>query len=145
MKPDNIALITSAGGHGFMELLFAQAYGKEVVACSEKTKKEVFEKETADIFNRLSPFIPNMKIATWEEVEAEKYAKVISYRTELTSKKIDKSMWTKFAQTTLSPKYRENLPKYNGLKTSKLNVMLIPQKLISDGKCGFDAKQQSAP
>lgn len=57
MRRKHTALITSAGGHGFMELLFAKAYNmKEVVACSEKTTKEEFEKETEDIYNRLSPF-----------------------------------------------------------------------------------------
>ncbi len=144
MKPKTIALITSAGGHGFMEVLFAKAYGQEIVACSEKTTKEEFDKETADIYNRLSPFAPDMKKADWDEVEALTQNGV-SYRERLLNKHIDSKMWKKFAQTTLSPEYSKTLPKYEGIDTASNNIMLIPQKLFSDGKCGVSAQQQSVP
>ncbi len=144
MKTRNIALITSAGGHGFMEANFAQAYGQKAVACSDKTTKEEFEKETADIYARLSPFIPDMEIATWEQAETlHQYG--VSYRKKLLDKQVGSSMWYDFANTTLSPTHQEDLPKYNSLGAKTFNVMLIPQKLVSDNLCGVSAKQQSVP
>lgn len=144
MNTKNKALITSAAGHGFMELLFAKAYGKEVIACSEKTTKEEFEKETTDIYNRLSSFTSNMKKATWEEAK-NLSQQGISYRERLLSEQVNSDMWDNFASTTLSPTFRDDLPKYKGLHTSTTNIMLIPQKLVSDGLCGVNAKQQSVP
>ncbi len=145
MRRKHTALITSAGGHGFMELLFAKTYNmKEVVACSEKTTKEEFEKETEDIYNRLSPFFPNMKKASWDK--SKKLLKEgVSYRKKILTKKISGAMWKTFAKHKLNPKRRKNLPKFEGVDDKSFKVMLIPQKLFSDGLCGVSAKQQSVP
>ena len=144
MKKKNIALITSAGGHGFMDLNFGQLHNQEIVACSEKDNKEDFEKETADIYERLSPFVPNMKIATWEDAPKIK-ENGISYRKSLLDKELSESDWNKFAQTTFSLKTRNKSPKFRELHSQSLATMLIPQKLFTDGKCGLSAKQQSVP
>ena len=144
MKKKNIALITSAGGHGFMELNFGQLHNQEIVACSEKDNKEDFEKETADIYERLSPFVPNMKIATWEDAPKIK-ENGISYRKSLLDKELSESDWNKFAQTTFSLKTHNKSPKFRELHSQSLVTMLIPQKLFTDGKCGLSAKQQSVP
>lgn len=139
-----IALITSSGGHGFMELNFGKLHNQEIVAFSEKDNKEDFEKETADIYERLSPFVPNMKIATWED--APKIQKNgVSYRKKFLDKELDETEWDGFAQTRLTPENHKHLPKFSGLTSSSLVVMLIPQKLFTDGKCGLSAKQQTVP
>ena len=69
MENKRFALITSSAGHGFMELSFGRAHNQEIVAFSEKDNKEDFEKEVADIYERLSPFVPEMKVATWDEAK----------------------------------------------------------------------------
>ena len=40
-----IALITSSGGHGFMELNFGKLHNQEIVAYSEKDNREDFGEE----------------------------------------------------------------------------------------------------
>lgn len=144
MKKKKTALITSAGGHGFMELNFGKLYNRKIVACSEKDNKEDFEKETADIYERLSAFAPDMEMATWED-RAKIRKKGISYRQKLLDKKLNENDWDKFAQTSLSPQTNKQLPQFRGLNSQSLVVMLIPQKLFTDGKCGLSAKQQTVP
>jgi hypothetical protein len=127
-----------------MEISFGMAYGQEIVACSQQTEKDKFEKETNDIYNRLAPFVPNMKKSSWEEAK-DLTKNAISYREKLLSKQIDNKMWSKFAHTPLTPEYHDKLPNYNGIDSSTKNIMLVPQKLISDAKCGVSAKEQSVP
>ena len=144
LKQKDIALITEAAGHGFMECMFGLAYGKKLVACSLQTEKEKFEKETCDIYNRLSPFVSNMEKAKWEEAE-NLIKNGVSFREMLKKEQTEGEMWNKFAQITLTPKQENNLPNYSSVDSHSTNIMLIPQKLFSDGQCGLTAQQQCVP
>ena len=144
MKNKNFALITSAGGHGFMELNFGKLRNQEIIACSEKGDKEEFDKETADIDERFSPFISNMKIATWEEC-SNVLKNGVSYRKKLLDGEFRDNDWNDFAKTTLSLQENENLPEFEGVNSASFIVMLTPQKLITDGKCGLSVEQQTIP
>jgi len=144
MKNKSIALITSSGGHGFMELNFGKLHNQEIVAFSEKYNKEDFEKEVKDIYERLSPFVPDMKVATWDNAQ-ELQKRGISWRKVLLDKKLNQNDWDMFAQTSLSPKHPKQLPEFKNLQSASDVVMLIPQKLFSDGKCGLSASQQTVP
>ena len=64
MADKSIALITSSAGHGFMDTVYAVAYNQQPFAFSEKDNREDFEKEVDEIYERLSPFVPNMKKAS---------------------------------------------------------------------------------
>lgn len=144
MEDKKYALVTSVGGHAFMELNFAAAYNQEPVVFSEKDNKEDFEKEVAEIYERFSPMFPDIKVATWDE--REKFTEQgVSWRRELLDKKIDATMWEQFAQTGLKPQVQTDLPRFAGIKDDSRNILLIPQKLISDGKCGVTAQQQTVP
>ena len=144
MENRNVALITSAFGHGFMELNFAKAHNVKAVAFSEKETKEEFEKEVNDIYSKLSPFYPKMKKAKWEDMTTLK-EQGVSYRQILLDKQVTDDLWDKFARTTLPPKMQKNLPSFKSLKRSSNNILLVPQKLVSDGKCGLSADQQTVP
>lgn len=144
MDNKRYALVTSVGGHAFMELGFAAAYNQQPVVFSEKDNKEDFEKEVAEIYERFSPMFPDIKVATWDE--RENFAKQgVSWRRELLDGKIDATMWDEFAQSKLKPQVYGGLPKFAEIKGNFRNILLIPQKLISDGKCGITAQQQTVP
>lgn len=144
MENKKYALVTSVGGHAFMELNFAATYSQEPVVFSEKDNKDDFEKEVMEIYERFSLMFPNIKVATWDE--REKFTKQgISWRKELLDERIDATMWERFAQTRLRPQIQTDLPRFAGIKSDTRNILLIPQKLISDGKCGITAQQQTVP
>ena len=150
LKEKTLALITSSGGHGFMEIAFAALYKQTPVAFSEKTTPEEFAKEVDDIYNRLHEYIPGMIKASWNERQTY-LTNGISYRQRLLSKKrnerISVDEFKKFATVRLSPKpdSKKGLPNFKSISKSGHNIMLIPQKLFSDGLCGLTAKQQSVP
>ena len=144
MESKEFALVTSVGGHAFMELGFATAFNQKPIAYSEKDNKEEFEKEVADIYERFSPMFPDMRRASWDEA-GNLAEQGVSWRKELLDRKIDAAMWGKFAQAKLKPQMSSDLPKFAGIKRDSRNVLLIPQKLISDGKCGVTAQQQTVP
>lgn len=144
MKDKKFALITSVGGHAFMELNFAKAYRQQPVVFSEKNNKEEFEKEVAEIYERFAPMFPEIKRATWDDAR-EVAEEGVSWRAELLNKRITADMWRDFAYTKLEPRFHFDLPMFKGIDRGKKNVLLIPQKLISDGKCGVTAQQQTVP
>lgn len=145
-----LALITSSGGHGFMEVAFSALNRQTPVAFSEKNTPEEFEQEVNDIYNRMHEYCPNMVKASWDE--RQKYMdEGVSYRQRLLSKKrkekITRAEIAQFATVKLSPKVDDqtDLPKFTSIKKSGKNIMLIPQKLFSDELCGLSASQQSVP
>ena len=144
LEEKKVALITSSGGHGFMELGFATAYNQTPVAFSEKQEQVDFEKDVEDIYNRLSPFVPNMIKASWENRD-DFLSQGVSYRQKLLAKEIDQNMWNDFAKVKLSAQTTDDLPKFKSLKQYEHNVLMIPQKLFSDGLCNLSAAQQSVP
>ena len=63
---------------------------------------------------------------------------------DLKAGKLADEMWERFVTARLVPTQNTNLlPQFNGMKANRKNLLLIPQKLISDGECGVTAQQQS--
>ena len=136
-----LGLITEGFGHGFFCLLYAKAMGLTPVAFSEKDNEADFTAQVEQIYNNLAFFAPNMVKATWEERE-QLLAEGLNIREKILQDAVTDDEWLKIAQTTLTPNPEEipGLPKYS---LSGKNIMFVPQKLISDGRCGSTAEEQS--
>lgn len=136
-----LVLTTEGFGHGFFCLLYAKAMGLTPVAFSEKDSEVDFTAQVEQIYNNLAFFAPNMVKATWEERE-QLLAEGLNIREKILQDAVTDDEWLKIAQTTLTPNPEEipGLPKYS---LSGKNIMFVPQKLISDGRCGSTAEEQS--
>ena len=131
--------ITSQFGHEIMSLNFAKALKRLVLIAPNKDNKEEYDIEARKIYDNMSPLYNNIEIVDFEYKEVAAWDIV----NDLKNGKITAEMWHDFAAETLELD-AENLPEYNALK-GKQNVVVVPQKLISDGKCGITAQQQSLP
>lgn len=131
--------ITSQFGHEIMSLNFAKALNRLVLIAPNKDNKEEYDTEAKKIYDNMSPLYNNIEIVAFEYKEVAAWDIV----NDLKKGKITAEMWHDFAAETLELD-AENLPEYNALK-GKQNVLVVPQKLISDGKCGITAQQQSLP
>ena len=131
--------ITSQFGHEIMSLNFAKALKRLVLIAPNKDNKEEYDIEARKIYDNMSPLYNNIEIVDFEYKEVAAWDIV----NDLKKGKITAEMWHDFAAETLELD-AENLPEYNALK-GKQNVLVVPQKLISDGKCGITAQQQSLP
>ena len=136
-----LGLTTEGFGHGFFCLLYAKAMGLTPVAFSEKDNEADFTAQVEQIYNNLAFFAPNMVKATWEERE-QLLAEGLNIREKILQDAVTDDEWLKIAQTTLTPNPEEvpGLPKYS---LSGKNILFVPQKLISDGRCGSTAEEQS--
>ncbi len=137
----NAIRISSQFGHEIMSLVFAKAFSLPVVIIPNKDNKEEYDTEAQKIYDNMSVFYGNMEIVKFEEKNNIDAWDVIN---DLKNSKISTEMWQKFAATRLEMNAEAELPVYNAL-TGKQNVLVVPQKLISDGKCGITAQQQSLP
>jgi len=135
--------VASQFGHEIMALNFAKALGLKVVILPKKETEEEFTEESAQIYSNLSFF--DVELLTVDFNERETYeAEAWDIIGDLRAGKLDKALWSKFAESQLTPQYTKTLPKYRGLRRKNC-VLVIPQKLVSDGGCGVTAKQQSLP
>lgn len=128
--------ISEGFGHGIMSIRFAEVMGLTPVVISNKETKDEYEKEAQMIKRNLSYFCSNLEIVPFEKRnEVEAY----DVRADLLAGK--NLPWEEFAKGQLTPKF-EGSAKFSALNGSK-NVLMVPQKLISDGMCGATAQQQS--
>lgn len=135
--------ITSQFGHEIMAVNFAKAFGFQVVILPEKETKEEFEAESEKIFRNMSFFYKGVTKVAFED--RGNFSDAWDVVESLKAKKLDACQWLCFAATRLEPQLSdEELPKFEGLQ-GKSNILIIPQKLVSDGKCGVTAAQQSLP
>ncbi|MGN0913544.1 MAG: hypothetical protein ACI4OW_01465 [Alphaproteobacteria bacterium] len=132
--------ITSQFGHEVMSLNFANALNSRILIIPNKDNKDDYDTEAKKIYDNMSPLYGNIEIV---EFEKRKNVDAWDIVNDLKNGRITAEMWYTFAATTLELD-AENLPEYNALK-GKQNVLVVPQKLISDGKCGITAQQQSLP
>lgn len=142
METKNVK-ISAQFGHEIAAVNFAKAFNLEVVIIPNKDNKEDYEKEAETILNNMSFFYDRITIVPFEEKEAAN-ASAWDIIGDLKAGTLDDDLWNNFATSRLVPSNLENLPAYNGL-ANRENVLVIPQKLISDGECGITAKQQSLP
>lgn len=138
----NFIIVRSSFGHEIMAVNFAQAFGKKVVIIPAKDNEADFNAESEKIFANLSFFTKDLvKINFSEKEEYEKMSTDII--ADLKAGKLADELWTKFANSRLVPTTTEGLHKFAGMRRNRKNLLLIPQKLISDGECGVTAQQQS--
>lgn len=142
---EKVIKVQSMFGHEIMALLFAKSLSMTVLIIPNKDNKEEFEEEAVKIYDNLSFFYKNIKLIPFEE--KEKYEQVSwDVISELKSGKLSDEIWNTFASTKLTPcKSTSDLPKFESLDnlSGTPNILVVPQKLISDGECGVSAAQQS--
>ena len=139
MKNFNI-IVRSSFGHEIMACGFANAFDANVLVIPNKETKEEYEAEQEKIFNNLSFLSDKLVKVPFDSREAVEYWDIIG---ELKTGTLSDEVWADFAQARLMPtEPTDNLPQFAGLKDKK-NILMVPQKLISDGECGVSAAQQS--
>lgn len=136
-------VIRSQFGHEIMACNFAKALNMPVVVIPAKETEAEFNTESEKILANLS-FLSN-DILTVPFADRAKYENM-SYDliADLKAGKLADEMWGKFVTARLVPTRNTNsLPQFNGMKANRKNLLLVPQKLVSDGECGVTAQQQS--
>ena len=143
MKTKKFIVVRSSFGHEIMALNFAKALNMPVAIIPAKETEAEFNTESEKILENLS-FLSN-DIVTVPFADRAKY-EALSYNiiADLKAGKLADEMWEKFVTARLVPTQNTNtLPQFNGMRANRKNLLLIPQKLVSDGECGVTAQQQS--
>lgn len=143
METKKFIVVRSYFGHEIMALNYAKALNMPVAIIPAKETEAEFNTESEKILENLS-FLSN-DIVTVPFADRAKY-EALSYDiiADLKAGKLADEMWGKFVTARLVPTQNTNLlPQFNGMKANRKNMLLIPQKLISDGECGVTAQQQS--
>lgn len=136
-------VIRSQFGHEIMACNFAKALNMPVVVIPNKETEEEFNTESEKILANMS-FLSNdiVRIPFADRAKYEALSHDII--ADLKAGKLADEMWSKFVTVRLVPTQNTNtLPQFNGMRENRKNLLLIPQKLISDGECGVTAQQQS--
>lgn len=136
-------VVRSAFGHEIMAVNFAQALNMQVAIIPNKEKEEEYMDESEKIANNLAFFTDSLLRVPF--AERQKYENMSwDLIADLKAGKLADEMWSKyFVRSRLIPAYILALPEYQGMRENRKNLLLIPQKLISDGECGVTAQQQS--
>lgn len=143
METKKFIVVRSSFGHEIMALNYAKALNMPVAIIPAKETEAEFNTESEKILENLS-FLSN-DIVTVPFADRAKY-EALSYDiiADLKADKLADEMWSKFVTARLVPTQNTNtLPQFNGMRANRKNLLLIPQKLISDGECGVTAQQQS--
>ena len=143
METKKFVVVRSSFGHEIMALNFAKALNVPVAIIPNKETEEEFNAESEKILANLS-FLSN-DIVRVPFAERQKYeAMSWDLIADLKAGKLADEMWKKFVTARLVPTQNTNLlPQFNGMRANRRNMLIIPQKLISDGECGVTAQQQS--
>lgn len=143
MKTTKFVVVRSSFGHEIMALNYAKALNMPVAIIPAKEKEEEYEAESEKILANLS-FLSNDIVAVPFADRAKYEALSYDIIADLKAGKLADDMWGKFVTARLVPTQNTNLlPQFNGMRENRKNLLLIPQKLISDGECGVTAQQQS--
>lgn len=143
METKKFIVVRSQFGHEIMALNYAKALNMPVAIIPAKETEEEYEAESEKILANLS-FLSN-DIVRVPFADRAKY-EALSYDiiADLKAGKLADEMWSKFVTARLVPTQNTNLlPQFNGMRANRKSLLLIPQKLISDGECGVTAQQQS--
>lgn len=142
METKKFIVVRSAFGHEIMALNFAKALDMPVAIIPAKEKEEEYEAESEKILANMSFFTDSLVLVPF--ADRAKY-EALSYDiiADLKAGKLADEMWGKFVTARLVPTHNALLPQFNGMRANRKNLLLIPQKLISDGECGVTAQQQS--
>ena len=143
METKKFIVVRSSFGHEIMALNYAKALNMPVAIIPAKETEAEFNTESEKILENLS-FLSN-DIVTVPFADRAKY-EALSYDiiADLKADKLADEMWSKFVTARLVPTQNTNtLPKFRSMRANRRNMLIIPQKLISDGECGVTAQQQS--
>lgn len=143
METKKFIVVRSSFGHEIMALNYAKALNMPVAIIPAKETEAEFNTESEKILENLS-FLSN-DIVTVPFADRAKY-EALSYDiiADLKAGKLADEMWSKFVTARLVPTQNTNtLPKFRSMRANRRNMLIIPQKLISDGECGVTAQQQS--
>ena len=143
MKKVNFIKISSQFGHEIMAINFAKALGLAVVIIPNKEDPQEFEEESKKILDNMSFFY--RRIFTISPKERSFYEEMSrDIIGELKAGTLPNDLWKDFAASVLRPsRFFRNLPEFNELYDETSNILVIPQKLLSDNACGVTAAQQS--
>lgn len=143
METQKFIVVRSQFGHEIMALNYAKALNMPVAIIPAKETEEEYEAESEKILANLS-FLSN-DILTVPFADREKYENMSwDLIADLKAGKLADEMWERFVTARLVPTQNTNtLPKFRSMRANRRNMLIIPQKLISDGECGVTAKQQS--
>ncbi len=143
METKKFIVIRASFGHEIMALNFAKALNMPVAVIPAKEIEKEYEAESEKILANMS-FLSNDIVAV-PFADREKYENMSwDLIADLKAGKLADEMWERFVTARLVPTQNTNtLPQFNGMKANRKNLLLIPQKLISDGECGVTAQQQS--
>ncbi len=139
----NFIVVRSSFGHEIMALNFSKALNMPVAIIPNKETAEEFEAESEKILANLSFF--SNDIITVPFADRAKY-EALSWNiiADLKAGKLADEMWGKFVTARLVPTQNTNtLPQFRSMRANRKNLLLVPQKLVSDGECGVTAQQQS--
>lgn len=143
MKKINFISISSQFGHEIMALNFAHALGLEVVIIPNKEEPQEFEEESKKIYDNMSFFYRRIFTISYKDRQfyEEMSRDIIG---ELKAGTLPNDLWKEFAESELRPSpFFGNLPEFYELYDGKPNILVVPQKLLSDNACGVTAAQQS--
>lgn len=143
METKKFIVVRSSFGHEIMALNFAKALNMPVAIIPAKEKEEEFNAESEKILANLS-FLSN-DIVRVPFAERQKYeAMSWDLIADLKAGKLADEMWSKFVTARLVPTQNTNtLPQFRSMRANRKNLLLVPQKLVSDNACGVTAQQQS--
>lgn len=145
MKKTNkkFIVIRSSFGHEIMAVNFAKALDMWVVIIPAKETEDEFNTESEKILANMSffsEFLVRIQFAERQKYEAMSWDLI----SDLKAGKLADEMWSKFVTARLVPTQNTNtLPQFNGMRANRKNLLLVPQKLVSDNACGVTAQQQS--
>lgn len=138
METKKFFIVRSNFGHEILTLLAAKSYNKKVVIIPKAETKDEFTLKSLITLYQLQFFYQKICMINWEE--REKYEEEgFDFVAALVAKQIPDTEWEHFAKFKLEPTYEVSM-EYN---VGGDYGFFIPQKLISDGKCGVTAEQQS--
>lgn len=142
METKKFIVIRSSFGHEIMALNFAKALDMPVTVIPAKEKEEEYEAESEKILANMSFFTDSLVLVPF--ADRAKY-EALSYDiiADLKAGKLADEMWSKFVAARLVPTHNALLPQFNGMRANRKNLLLVPQKLVSDNACGVTAQQQS--
>lgn len=138
----NFIVVRSSFGHEIMAVNFAKALDMLVAIIPNKEKEEEYMDESKKIANNLAFFTVSLVRVPF--AERQKYeAMSWDLISDLKAGKLADEMWSKFVTARLVPTHTTLLPQFNGMRENRKNLLLVPQKLVSDNACGVTAQQQS--
>lgn len=142
MKTRKFIVVRSSFGHEIMAVNFAKALNMSITIIPAKEKEEEYMDESKKIANNLAFFTDSLVLVPF--ADRAKY-EALSYDiiADLKAGKLADEMWSKFVAARLVPTHNALLPQFNGMRANRKNLLLVPQKLVSDNACGVTAQQQS--